>query len=62
LSKNIFYGFLQHDQIQKAQTDMENAKQKAQHVQNEVYDLSARLDALVWQLKQFGKLLKNSRC
>ena len=44
---NIFYGFLQQHQIQKAQTDVENARQKAERIQNDVRDLSARLDALI---------------
>ncbi len=55
---NIFYGFLQQYQIQKAQTDMENAKQKAQRIQNDVYDLSERLDALVLATQAVWEIVK----
>ncbi len=58
LSMNIFYGFLQQYQIQKAQTDMENAKQKAEHIQKEIYDLSGRLDALILATQAVWEIVK----
>jgi len=58
LSMNIFYGFLQQHQIQKAQTDVENARQKAERIQNDVRDLSARLDALILATQAVWEIVK----